>query len=260
MSAPRRPALVAGFALALAAPAAGAQPAPPAASALAPPPAAPAPAASPSRDDEGVPRLSLPTEADRDAWLRAGFRLALGLTYGRMYGLEGAPSGRLLGPTIRLGLRLDRGWSILATFQYLSTSTPGSLYGLRFSGTIDPTWHATRHLSLALGLGFGGIAGGRHGPDVPPLPSTLGASYTFPSPSPSIPSCNGVGAAGLARVEGSWVMGPRAATALGLEGFGQWTGCVDDTGTVDLDTGQAIVRRQWWPHVGFTFTWSVTWR
>jgi hypothetical protein len=252
MIAPRGPALA--LTLALAAPGVRAQSPAPAA------PAPPAAAASTAKDDEAPPRLSLPTEADRDAWLRAGFRLALGLTYGRIYGLEGAPSGRLLGPTVRLGIRLDRDWSILASFQYLNAASEASLYGLRFSGTIDPTWHVTRNLSLALGLGFGGIVGGRHGMDVPPPISTLGTSYTFPSPSPSMPFCSGVGAAGLARVEWSWVFGPRAATALGLEGLGQWTGCVDDRGIIDNDTGQAIVRRQWWPHVGVTATWSVMWR
>jgi len=217
-------------------------------------------AAAAAKDDEGEPRLSLPTEADQDAWLRAGFRLSLGLSYGRIQGLEGAPSGRLLGPTVRVGLRLDRDWSILASFQYLNAASPSSLHGLRFSGTIDPTWHATRHFSLAIGLGFAGIVGGRYGMDVMPFGSTLGTSYTFPSASPSLPGCSGVGAAGLVRTQWSWVLGPRAATDLGLEGFGQWTGCVDDTGRVEPDTGQAIVRRQWWPHVGVTGTWSITWR
>jgi hypothetical protein len=224
--------------------------------------AAPAPA-SPTgtvKDEEGEPRLSLPTEADRDAWRRAGFRLALGLTYGRMVGLEGAPSGQLIGPVVRFGLRLDPDWSILATLQYDRASSSNALHGFRFAGTIDPTWHATAHLSLAVGLGFGGIVGGRYGMDVPPLPSSLGGSYTFPSPSPSLPTCSGVGLASLARAEWAWVLGPRSATAIGLEAAGQWTGCVDDTGLVEPDTGQAIVRRQWWPHAVVTGTWSVTWR
>jgi hypothetical protein len=212
------------------------------------------------KDDEGEPRLSLPTVADRDAWLRAGFRLSLGLTYGRMMGLEGAPTGRLIGALVRFGIRLDADWSILTTFQYDDATSPSSLYGLRFSGTVDPTWHVTRHLSLALGLGFGGLVGGRHGMDIPPSPGSLGASYTLPTPSPSLPTCSGVGAAGLVRAEWSWVLGPRSATGLGLETAGQWTGCVDDTGMVEPDTGQAIVRRQWWPQIGVTGTWSVTWR
>jgi len=141
----------------------------------------------PAKDDEGEPRLSLPTESDRDAWTRAGFRLSLGAVYGRLAGLEGAPSGRLLGATVRLGLRLDASWSALASFQYASASAPGGLSGLRFAGTIDPTWHATRHLSLALGLGFGGIVGDSGQPDIEPLPGALETSYTFPTSSPPLP-------------------------------------------------------------------------
>jgi len=215
----------------------------------------------PAKDDEGEPRLSLPTESDRDAWTRAGFRLSLGAVYGRLAGLEGAPSGRLLGATVRLGLRLDASWSVLASFQYASASAPGGLSGLRFAGTIDPTWHATRHLSLALGLGFGGIVeGGTSRPDVDPLPGTIETSYTFPTPSPPLPGCSGVGVAALARAEWTIVLGPRSATNLGIEAVGQWTGCVQDTGRVESDTGQAIVRRQYWPHVGGVGTWSITWR
>jgi len=279
----RTPAAVVLLALALAAPApAIAQhetppapepatpPALPSASAPAPPPppAAPAapvdaaaPAAAASKDDDGPPRLSLPTQSDRDAWLRGGFRLSLGLTYGRFIGLEGAPSGRLLGSTIRLGLRLDADWSLFASFQYNAADAPGGLAALRFAGTIDPTWHATRNLSFALGLGFGGIVEGFSGrPDVDPLPDAIETSYTFPRASPPLPSCNGVGVAGLARAEWTFALGPRTATGLGLEVLGQWTACVEETGRVEPDSGQAIVRRQYWPHAGVTGTWSFTWR
>jgi hypothetical protein len=231
------------------------------------PPAAPtvtpdaAPPPTKDREDEGPPRLSLPTEADAEAWRRSGFRLQLGLTYGRLVGLEGVPSGRLLGPTLRFGVRLDTDWSILASFQYASASASGGLSGLRFAGTVDPTWHATRHLSLALGVGFGGIVEGRTGrPDISPAAGAIDTPYTFPSASPPLPSCSGVGAVGLLRAEWAWVLGPRSATAVGVETLGQWTGCVDDTGRVEPDTGEAITRTQWWPHVGVTGTWSVTWR
>ena len=37
------------------------------------------------------------------AWTRPGFRLGLGLVYGEMQGLRGAPSGRLLGPRLASG-------------------------------------------------------------------------------------------------------------------------------------------------------------
>jgi hypothetical protein len=219
-----------------------------------PPPAAP-------NDSEGEPKLSLPTEADRDAWRRSGFRMGLGVAYGDLVGLEGAPSGRLLGFLLRLGVRLDPDWSLLASLQYSRASSPGGLDGLRFAGTIDPTWHATSHLSLAVGLGFGGIVeGSTSRPEVNPLPGSLSTSYTFPSPSPPLPSCSGVGVAALARAEWTIVLGPRSATSFAIEAVGQWTGCVDDTGQVDLDTGQAIVRRQWWPHTGGTVQWGFTWR
>ncbi|HEU4733306.1 MAG TPA: hypothetical protein VFT22_35685 [Kofleriaceae bacterium] len=227
----------------------------------APAPTAPAPPAASGADDDGEPRLSLPTQADRTAWRTSGFRLGLGLVYGRLIGLRGAPSGRLIGPTIRAGVRLDDSWSILASFQYASASKSGGLSGLRFAGTVDPTWHVTPSLSLAVGFGFGGIVEGRTGRmDAEPLPSTIDTSYTFPDARTPIASCSGVGAAGLVRVEWSYVLGPRAATGVALELVGQWTGCVDDTNRVEPDTGTAIVRRQWWPHTGATLGWGITWR
>lgn len=224
------------------------------------PAAAPSPAAG-KTDDDGEPRLSLPTQADRDAWRTTGFRLGLGLVYGRLIGLGGAPSGRLIGPTVRIGLRLDERWSILASFQYAAASQPGGLSGLRFAGTLDPTWHVTPSLSLAAGLGFAGIVEGRTGRmDADPLPSTLDTSYTFPDARHPVASCSGVGVAGLARAEWAYVLGPRAQTSVALEVVGQWTACVDDTNRVEPDTGTAIVRRQFWPHTGVTLAWGIAWR
>jgi hypothetical protein len=147
----------------------------------------------------------------------------------------------------------------VASIQYQLAA--GGLSGLRFAGTVDPTWHATRHLSLAIGLGFGGIVEGSNvRRDVDPLPSTLDSSYTFPRASPPLPTCSGVGASGLVRAEWSVVLGPRSATSVSLEALGQWTGCVDDTGRVEPDSGQSIVRRQWWPHLGVIAAWGITWR
>ncbi|HEX4416701.1 MAG TPA: hypothetical protein VH165_02330 [Kofleriaceae bacterium] len=241
---------------------------PPAAgpSAVAPPAPTPTtPAATPAPadivDEDGEPRLSLPTQADRDAWRTGGFRLGLGLVFGDLVGLRGAPSGRLIGPVIRVGLRLDEQWSILTSFEYASASAHGGLSGLRFAGTIDPTWHVTPSLSLSLGFGFGGIVEGRTGRmDADPLPSTLDTSYTFPDARHPIASCSGVGAAGLVRIAWSYVLGPRAQTAVSLEVVGQWTGCVDDTNRIEPDTGVEIVRRQFWPHTGGTLGWEIQWR
>ena len=220
-------------------------------------------AAAPARaDDDGTPRLSLPTESDRVAWTRSGFRLGLGLVYGQLRGLRGAPSGRLLGANLHAGLRLDADWSLVASFEYASAAAAHGLAGLRFAGTIDPTWHVTRSLSLALGFGFGGIVEGRNTGrmDIDPLASTLDSSYTFSGANPPLPSCSGVGAAGLARIAYAWVIGSRTATNIELELVGQYTTCVDRSGRLEPDTARPIVRTQYWPHAGATLGWGFTWR
>ena len=212
-------------------------------------------------EQDAPPKLSLPSEADRASWTRPGFRLGLGLSYGELHGLRGAPSGRLIGPTLRAGLRLDADWSLIASFQYAKASRSGGLSGLRFAGTIDPTWHVTRALSLAAGFGFGGIVeDGTGRPDADPLPDTIESTYTFPDASHPIASCSGVGAAGLVRGEYAYVLGPRGQLNVALEAIGQWTGCVDDSGRVEPDTGATIERHQWWPHAGATLTVGIAWR
>ena len=195
------------------------------------------------------------------AWRKPGFRMALGVAYGQFVGLGGAPGGWLIGPLVRMGLRVDDRWSLLASFEYLKASSSGGLSGLRFAGTLEPTWDVTRQLSLAFGLGFGGIVEGRTGrADPDPKASTLDSSYTFPDASTPLPSCDGVGVAGLVRGEWMVVLGPRAETGFALELGGQWTGCVSDTGRVEPDTAQPIVRRQYWPHIGGSVVWQIEWR
>lgn len=223
---------------------------------------APALPATPVFDEDAPPRFSLPTESDRALWKKPGFRFGLGLVLGRLYGIGGPPNGDLIGPTIRMGLRLDEAWSLMGSLEYLYARGSGTaMQGLRFAGTVEPTWHATEHFALALGLGFGGIVEpGTSRPNPDPQPSTLDTSYTFPNAKQPLPSCNGVGVAGLLRGEWTWVMGPRSATGLLLQGDGQWTGCSDDTGRVEPDTATPIVRRQWWPHLGGSLTWEILWR
>lgn len=223
--------------------------------------ATPARADTPKTDEDPEPKLSLPTESDRAAWLGSGFRLGLGVNYGRFEGLGGAPSGHLVGAMLRAGLRLDRDWSLMSTFEYSRVKQGGGLSGLRFSGTIDPTWHITASFSVALGVGFGGLVEGNTGrPDADPPGSQIDSSYTFPDASMPLPSCSGVGLAGVARAEYTYVLGPRVATGLALELIGQYTACVDNTGRLDADTAEAIVRRQYWPHAGFALQWSISWR
>ena len=223
-------------------------------------PTKPAPAAA--ADEDGAPRLSLPTEADRQAWQRSGFRLGLGIGYGELVGLRGVPSGRSIAAKLRVGLRLDQQWSLYTSFEYARVSASGGLSGLRFAGTIDPTWHVLPSLSVALGVGFGGIVEARSTGrmDAAPFAPDLETSYTFPDASPPIARCSGIGAAGLARVEWGYVVGPRSQLTASAEAIGQWTGCVDETNRFEPDTGKAIVRRQWWPHAGAMLAVGVTWR
>jgi hypothetical protein len=222
-------------------------------------PSGSAPISTTKEDDEGTPKLSMPTESDRAAWTHSGFRLELAFVYGKMDGLRGAPSGRETGVLLHAGLRLDHDWSLMSTFEYVGVSQHLGLSGLRYMGTLDPTWHVTRAFSLAFGFGFGGFVEGSTGrPD--DAQQATDVSITLPNASPPIPKCAGVGAAGLLRASYAWVMGPRSTFNAELEVDGQYTACVEPTGVVEPDTAQAIARTQYWPHVGITGAVGFAWR
>lgn len=211
--------------------------------------------------DDGERSLALETPAE--AWERAGFRVTLAVPYGEMVGLRGAPSATVIGANVRAGLRLDADWSLLGSLQYALArpSTSDALGGVRFAGTLDPTWHVSPNLAISVGAGFGGIVeSGRTRVDPEPDGDTLETSYTFPNARTPIRSCSGVGIAALARAEWSYVLGSRTSASVAFEVVGQWTGCVEDLQRVEPDTGDAIVRRQWWAHVGGTLSVGVSFR
>jgi hypothetical protein len=233
---------------------------PPVATASAPA-SAPASPGQPAVDDDGPPRLSLPTETDRAVWKKPGFRFGLGLVYGRLFGISGPPNAQLIGPTIRVGIRLDERWSLMGSLQYLYATGAAGTRGLRYAGTIEPTWHASEHLNLGVGIGFGGLVGPISNQPAPnPQGASPDASYTFPDARTPLQSCDGVGVTGLLRAEWMMVLGPRSSTGLALETDGQWTGCVEDTGNPEPDTATPIVRRQWWGHFGTSLAWVILWR
>ena len=216
----------------------------------------------PAKDDEGPPRLSLPTESDRDAWLRSGFRLSLGLVYGRLAGLEGAPSGRLLGATLRLGLRLDADWSrarVVSVRERVGARRPVGA-AVRGHDRSDVARDARTSRSRSASASAASSRGAPAGPTSTRCPTRSRPRTRFPARRRRCRAAAASARPALARAEWTFVLGPRSATSLGLEAIGQWTGCVDDTGRVEPDTGQAIVRRQYWPHVGATGTWGFTWR
>ncbi len=221
-----------------------------------------APAVATVEDDALPFKLSLPTEEDRVAWQRPGFRMALGLEYGTLRGLDGAPSGRIFGAILRTGARLDTDWSLLLSFHYASASATGGLAALRFAGTLDPTWHVNEHLELAAGVGFGGLVESSTGRADPYAAQrqTLDVSITYPKASPPVSTCSGLGPAGLLRAGWMQLIGPLASTGIVLEVQGQWTGCVVSVGRTEADTAKALVQRQWWPLAGATLAWMVQWR
>jgi hypothetical protein len=228
------------------------------------------PALATPEDDESLPfKLSLPTQADAEAWREPGMRLFLGVKYGYFQGLLGVPSGleRLAtyypgGVVARVGRRLDADWSLLGSFQYGGVFEVGGINGLRYSGTIDPTWHIDDHWDVSLGVGFGGLVettGGRANPDAQ-RSAQLVATYTHPNARYPVQSCSGLGVTGLARVQWLTVIGSLATTGFALEAAGQWTRCVSGTNNVEPDTAKSITIRQWWPSLMYSVGWMVGWR
>jgi len=213
------------------------------------------------RDDDGAVRLSLPTEEDRTAWQRSGFRLALGALYGRLRGSGEVPDLTLTGVVIRPGIRIDPQWSIYVPLQYAVTDHGGA----RFAAAVEPTWHATPNIALGFGVGYAGLLSIRtYGPVFGAGPEEdlgmLGQPYTFPDASKPLSVCTGVGITALARLELGYVLGRRSRTHVALEALGQWTGCEESTFSRDTFTGAEYMLRQWWGHAGMSLSWGIEWR
>lgn len=219
------------------------------------------PAPASATVDEGLPfQLSLPTMADRDAWRTPGFRLHLGYGYGQLIGLDGTPDAVTHIILARAGARLDADWSLFMSLAYAIASE--GISGLRFTGTIDPTWHVGDHFHVAAGAGLAGFVEANEGREEQDaaLRGELVASYSYTGREPLISSCSGVGVAAILRAGATLVIGPLASTELAIQLDGQWVGCELATGRVEPDTAEAIVRRQWWPHLAAHLAWTVAWR
>ncbi|MBM4346492.1 MAG: hypothetical protein FJ100_24210 [Deltaproteobacteria bacterium] len=219
-------------------------------------------AAAADRDDVLPFKLSLPTEDDVAAWRGAGFRLELGMAYGRLAGLFGAPSGQVLGATVRVGARVDPWWSLLGSFQYQQVADPGGLFGLRYSGTLDPTLHLGDHLQIAFGVGFAGLVEvGNPRPDPNPSDFTnLADSYTYLSARTPLPQCTGIGIGGLLRAGWQQILGPMSALTAFVELDGQHLACEQRIGRVDPDTARPFFRRQYWYSAGGVAGLNIGWR
>jgi hypothetical protein len=211
---------------------------------------------------DGEVRLSLPTEEDRAAWQRSGFRLALGVLYGQLRGTRDVPDLTLKGVVIRPGIRIDPEWSVYLPLQYATTSKGGA----RFAAAVEPTWHVAPSFAVGFGLGYAGLIGiSPYDPFLPnPGPEMeieqLDQSYTFSESKKAIRSCDGVGITALVRAELGYVLGPRSRMHLALEALGQRIGCEEDGFGEDQFTGRQHQFRQWWGHSGVTLSWGIEWR
>jgi len=213
-------------------------------------------------DADGAVRLSLPTEEDRAAWRRSGFRLALGVLYGQLRGTREVPDLTLKGVVIRPGIRIDPEWSVYLPLQYATTSKGGA----RFAAAVEPTWHITPSFGVGFGLGYAGLIGiFPYDPELPnPGPEmeldNADQSYTFGESKKAIRSCDGGGMTALVRAELGYVLGPRSRTHVALEALGQRIGCEEDGNGEDKFTGRQHQFRQWWGHSGVTLSWGIEWR
>lgn len=234
------------------------------------------PAEAPAPDGEAVPaeepdpralareledvefRVSLPTEEDTELWKQSGFRFQFGYAFGWLDGAGELPSAMAHEIVVRAGARLEPEWSLFGTLSY--GFTDGEICGVRFIATIEPTFHPVPELAIALGWGLGGFvetASTRPDP-APEQEESLVAPYTMTEG--VIPVCTGLGTAAVLRVDYQFVLGNLFSMGPSLEGAVMWTGCEEDTGRVEPDTAEAIVRRQWWQHYTISAGWMFSWR
>lgn len=203
--------------------------------------------------------LSLPTREDRVAWRDPGFRMELGYGMGGLWGAQSAPDADTHAALIRPGVRLDGPWSLYTAIAYAVAS--GGIRGAQYSLTFESVYHLTDAVRLGVGVGFGGILEGSGRPD--PHPGGQDAQVgdqTLSSSGPAIGRCTGAGPAAVARLEWWTVLGPLSSIGLSFESGWQRTACEDDIGRQEPDTGEAIVRRQWWAHQTWRSSALFGWR
>lgn len=204
-------------------------------------------------------KTSLAVETDEEAWRRSGFRVSLGYMLDGLLGASDAlPDGAVHTAVLRVGARLDADWSLFATLRYgVRHNRP---LGLRYSGTVEPTLHLTDELSLALGVGVAGFVITDTGASSPEPETRVIATYTLPNADALVSSCLGAGVIALARLDYTLVSSDLYAYGPSVQLDSQWTGCVQQLGRADPDTGQPIQLRQFWQHFGASLGFSFWWR
>jgi hypothetical protein len=200
-------------------------------------------------------RLSLPTESDREAWRAPGLRVQLGFGYGIVQGSGPAFSFRSRTVIFRPSVRLDRYWALGIGLLYGTGPN-----GLRWSVTAEPTFFPWRSLSVAVGVGFGGLLVSDSSASTGTLQgSTVTVSRDL-TDGERLQSCDGSALTSVVRAEYMFVTGRLFATGPFAQADAQWTHCQATFGQTDNETGRPIALTQWWQQQGATFGWWFAWR
>jgi hypothetical protein len=225
-------------------------------------PAAPAPIVQVMNEQERIAlqqtdevRLGLPTQSAVDAWRNPGLRVQLGYGYGIVRGVGPAFSFRSQTALLRPSVRLDRYWALGIGLLYGTGPN-----GLRWGGTLEPTFYPWRDLAVTVGAGYGGLLVSDPNASSGTLQGTPVTVSRDLVAGERLTSCEGAALTALARVEYLFVVGPLFATGPFAQANGQWTHCQNTLGDTDPETGRPIVLTQWWTQRSATFGWWLAWR
>lgn len=213
-----------------------------------------------------VDRVSETLLSTNEAWNEFGFRLQLGLASEQLRRTNDlAPGGAGVGPTLHLGARLNRSWSIFGGLRY--SILRNRMTGVRFTATAEAMLHVIWGLSVSAGFGYGGMAGGlsrkreidyaQYFDDPAPIDisgrSTTNATQRFNN-------CDGSGAVVLARTQYLMTVGDMFATGPEIRFEHQWTRCTDRNMRAFLRADLQKMPTQWWAQRSFTYGWVLAWR
>lgn len=210
-----------------------------------------------SSGESAETRSTLEVETVREAWGEPGLRAGLGYVFTGLAGLEETPGGLVHSLLLRVGLRLDEEWLLFATFMYGLSSSSRSV--LRYAGSIEPTFVVFSGFTVAVGVGVAGLRVSEA--FEPPEPEGgVSASYTLPSTRPLLGGCDGLGAFAAIRVQYEFPVSRSLAMGPSFAIDGQWTGCAQSLDRSNVDSGQTLELRQYWPSVGVSAGWTILFR
>ena len=200
-------------------------------------------------------RLSLPTQADVDAWASPGLRLQLGGAYGIVQGSGPALSWRSRIAILRPSVRIDRYWGMGVALLYGTGPN-----GVRWSVTAEPTFYPWRQLAISAGVGYGGLSVDVPGGSTGRLQGASEPVSRNLTAGEQLNSCVGSALSTVLRAEYLFVAGALFASGPFVQANAQWTQCSETFGRTDTETGTPVVLTQWWQQQGATFGWWFAWR